>query len=105
MYCAGGDSKRKGLPKWLREELEKMEKKRQKTLEKEAQELAMKEGEEKEHPTWKDEMDDSDEEEVALKDKWNNKNKTSRAYRVSSSGSPSDKVSARLFWLVKFYIV
>lgn len=82
MISCVGDGKRKGLPKWLREELEKMEKKRLKNLEKEAQALARQEEEARNRPAWRDQ--ESDEEEEVSK----TKKLRGRSYRPSRSSSP-----------------
>lgn len=58
-----GESKRKALPSWLREELEKMERKKRKEMEKEALEKARLEGEREQRAAWRDELDSGDEEE------------------------------------------
>lgn len=96
----GGDSKRKVLPMWLKEELKKMEKKNAKAMEKEAQEKMMK-GEGSKRPTWRDEMDSGgegaeEERERAKEERERERNKktskTSRFYRNSNSASP-DSVS------------
>lgn len=65
---AGGDTKRKGLPKWLKEELDKIEMKRQKTLQKEAEQLSRRGREgEGDRPAWRDEESDPEEEEEPVK--------------------------------------
>ena len=70
VHIGGVDSKRKALPKWLREELEKMEKKRQKELAKESQEVASRERVGREKPAWRDEESDpEDEEEKKVKER------------------------------------
>ena len=56
-----GESKRKAIPSWLREELEKMERKRRKEMEKEALENARLEGEREQRAAWRDELDSGDE--------------------------------------------
>lgn len=56
-----GESKRKAIPSWLREELEKMERKRRKEMEKEALENARLEGEREQRAAWRDEIDSGDE--------------------------------------------
>ena len=58
-----GESKRKAIPSWLREELEKMERKRRKEMEKEALEKARLEGEREQRAAWRDELDSGEEEE------------------------------------------
>lgn len=99
MHVGGAESKRKALPKWLREELEKMEKKRQKDLAKESQEVTNRErvGLGREKPAWRDEESDPEEEEeergahTATKDlpPWQNQAKiTSELYTIPKSVSP-----------------
>ncbi len=84
------DTKRKALPKWLREELEKMEKKRQKALEKEAQELS-EQGREAGRPAWRDEESDHEEDEDLSA--WKITPKSSSHYK---SESPDDFVNVSL---------
>ena len=105
----GAENKRKALPKWLREELEKMEKKRQKALAKGSQEVANRErvGLGREKPAWRDEESDPEEEEeeekrrahmLATKDLplWQSQAKiSSELYTIPKSVSPD--VSGLLF--------
>ena len=64
-----GESKRKAIPSWLREELEKMERKRRKEMEKEALEKARLEGDREHRAAWRDELDSGEEEEERRKDR------------------------------------
>lgn len=78
------------LPKWLAEELEKMEKKRQKTLAKEAEQLSRQRGADgKERPAWRDEDSDPEEDETATAPAlWENRAKASK-FRQSLSPASS----------------
>lgn len=49
----------KGLPKWLKEELERLEKKKVKDMERSIQESSKQD--ERKHPRWKDEVDEPEE--------------------------------------------
>ena len=77
-----GETKRKTLPSWLREELEKMEHQRQKKLEKEAKDAARRER--RSRPTWRDELDEEEE-----KEEGGERHRSSRSYRYSHSKSPN----------------
>lgn len=86
-----GEAKRKVLPAWLKEELEKMEAKRQKELQKEqvAQERQSGEG----RATWRDEIE-SDEEEAGKKEE--KKGWSKRSYRQQS---PLSDVNLPIFYI------
>ena len=79
---SAGETKRKTLPSWLREELEKMEHQRQKKLEKEAKDAARRER--RSRPTWRDELDEEEE-----KEEGGERHRSSRSYRYSHSKSPN----------------
>ena len=83
VFFSSGEAKRKVLPAWLRDELEKMEARRQKELEKEkeAKERGAREG----HTSWRDEIDSEEEEDGKKEEK---KGWAKRSYRQKS---PSPK--------------
>ena len=98
-FVLKGESKRKALPLWLREELEKMERKKQKQMAKEAEE-AMRRGEERgDRPKWRDELNSDEEDEEGRRNKIKRERTESpvsekkswshRSYRHSSSKSPA----------------
>ena len=82
VFLPPGESKRKTLPSWLREELEKVERQRQKKLEKEAKEAARRE--QSGRPTWRDELDEEEEMEEGRE-----RHRVTRSYRYSRSKSPN----------------
>lgn len=88
MCVAGTDTKRKALPKWLKEELEKMEKKRQKALDKEAEELSKLGRREDGRPAWRDEDSDHEEDEKA-EDMWKITPRTAGFYKPESPNDAS----------------
>ena len=86
---AGGDPKRKVLPKWLKEDLEKIDMKRKKALEKEAQEKSRhREGSGR--PTWREV--DEEERDRERSEETEVPKVASELYRYSESAS-SDSVS------------
>jgi hypothetical protein len=76
-----GESKRKAIPSWLREELEKMERKRQKEMEKEARENARLEGEREQRAAWRDELDSGDEDEERRRERSGSRRREGREER------------------------
>lgn len=89
--AAGADTKRKGIPKWLSDELEKIEKKRQKTLDKEAAELSEKARQEEGRPAWRDEESDHEEDEKTTpgQDMWKITPRSSHQFRSESPNGTS----------------
>ena len=71
-----GENRRKGLPLWIREQLEKIEHQKEKELEREAE--AARQAEHTGHSSWRDELDD-DEDDLT---------KTRQSQRKGESGSP-----------------
>ena len=86
-----GDTKRKALPLWLREALEKMERDKQKKLEKESKEAERKsKGEGEGRPTWRDELEvDEEEREQKARDWEEPGGRLKRSYRFHSK-SPKE---------------
>ena len=85
----GGEIKPKGLPKWLKEELEKIDMKKRKALGQEEQgKTRQREGSKR--PTWREEIEaDEERERERREEKIKTSSKKSRFYRYSESASDS----------------
>lgn len=59
--CSTGETRRRGLPLWIREQLEKLERQKVKELEREAQEAARRDH--TSHASWRTELEEEEEEE------------------------------------------
>jgi len=72
-----GDSRRKGIPSWLKDELDKMEKKRKKEAEKEEEEKMRRR--DRKRPTWRDDEDSGGEEPPEIRNRdWGRRGDSSR---------------------------
>ena len=88
------DLQQKGLPKWLRSELEDLERKKRKDAEREAERGGNSRDHMKSHRSWKDEIaeEEEEEEQARRKRKEKERSKSPRYRKRSHSLSPVSKL-------------
>lgn len=96
MPTSAGETKRKALPLWLREALEKMEREKQKKLEKESKAgTRRKDSEGDGRPTWREELESEEEEKEKKGREWEEPGgKLKRLYRFHSKSPHEVRVSS-----------